>query len=120
MINLSKAFDSVDHNTLIDKLNLSGIKNSSLKWLSSYLSNRKQVIQIGAIKTCNVDITCEKAQGSIFGPLFIIYVNDLCNVSKIFEIIILADDTNLFFSRENIKKLFHTANLELNKVFKLV
>ena len=50
--------------------------------------------------------------------LFIIYVNDLCSVSKIFEPIIFADDTNLFFSHKSIKELFHIANLELNKVFK--
>ena len=47
-----------------------------------------------------------------------IYVNDLCNVSKIFEPIISADDTNLFFSHKSIKELFHTVNLELNKVFR--
>ena len=58
-------------------------------------------------------------QGSILEPLlFIIYVNDLCSVSKIFEPIIFADDTNLFFSHKSIKELFHIANLELNKVFK--
>ena len=58
-------------------------------------------------------------QGSIFGPLlFIIYVNDFCSVSKIFEPIVFADDTNLFFSHKSIKKLFHIANLELNKVSK--
>ena len=50
--------------------------------------------------------------------LFIIYVNDLCNVSKIFEPLIFADDTNLFFSYKNIKEVFDTANLKLNKVFR--
>ena len=118
-IDLSKAFGTVDHNVLIDKLNLYDIKSNSLKWFSSYLSKRKQVIQAGAIKTSNLDITCGVPQGSILGPLlFIIYVNDLCNASKIFEPIIFADDINLFFSHKNIKELFHNANLDLNKVFK--
>ena len=118
-IDLPKTFDTVDHNILIDQLNSYGIKNNSLKWFSSYLSNRKQFIQAGAMKTSSLDIICGVPQGSILGPLpFIIYVNDLCNISKIFEPIIFADDTNLFFSRKRIKQLFHIANLELSKVFR--
>ena len=62
-IDLSKPFDTVDHNILIDKLNLYGIKNNSLKWFSSYLPNRKQFIQAGAIKTSNLDIICGVPQG---------------------------------------------------------
>ena len=57
-INLSKTFDTVDHNILIDKLNSYGIKNNSLKWFSSYLSNRKQFVQACAIKTSSLDIIC--------------------------------------------------------------
>ena len=103
-IDLSKAFDTVDHNILIDKLNSYGMKNNSLKWVSSYLSNRKQFMQAGAIKTSSFDIICGVPQGSILRPLlFIIYVHGLCSVSKIFEPIIFADDTNLFFSHKSIK-----------------
>ena len=103
-IDLSKAFDTIYHNILIDKLISYGMKNNSLKWFSNYLSNRKQFIQAGAIKTSSLDIICGVPQGSILEPLlFIIYVNDLCNVSKIFEPIIFADNTNLFFSHKSIK-----------------
>ena len=71
-------------------------------------------MQIGAIKTSNLDIICRVLQGSILGArLFITYVNNLCNVSKIYDTIMFADDTNLFFSNKNIKKLFHTPNKEL-------
>ena len=62
-IDLSKAFDTVDHNILIDILNSYGMKNNSLKWFSSYLSNRKQFIQAGAIKTSSLDIICGVPQG---------------------------------------------------------
>ena len=118
-IDLSKAFDTVDHNIVIDRLNSCGIKHNSLKWFSSYLSNRKQFIQVGAIKTSSLDIICGVLQGSILEPLlFIIYVNDLCSVSKIFEPILFADDTNLFFSVKILKEHFCIANLDLNKVFK--
>ena len=111
-IDLSKAFDTVDLNILIDKLNLYGIKNNRLKCFSSYLSNRKQFILAGATKTSNLDITCGVSLGSILRPLLlIVYVHDLCNVFKIFEPIIFADDTILFFSHKNIKGLFHTANI---------
>ena len=95
------------------------MKNNSRKWFSGYLLNRKQFIQAGAIKISSLHIICGVPQGSILWPLlFTIYVNHLCSVSKIFEPIIFADDTNLFFSHKSIKGLFHTANLELNKVFR--
>ena len=102
----------------LKKLSLYRIKNNNLKWFSSYLSNRKQFIQAGAIKTSYEDNTCGVPQGSILGPLlFIICVNELCNVSKILEPIMFADDTNLFFSHKNIKDLFQAVNSELGKVF---
>ena len=107
-IDLSKTFDTVDHNILICKINSYDIKNNSRKWFSSYLSNRKQFIEEGAIKTSSLDNICGVPQGSILEPiLFIIYVNDLCSVFKVFEPIIFADDTNLFFSHKSIKEPFY-------------
>ena len=117
-IDLSKAFDTVDHEILLKKLHLYGVRGNSLKWFDSYLSNRKQYIEYGKISTDLLGIKCGVPQGSILGPLlFIIYVNDLYKVSTLLEPIMFADDTNLFLSHKNIKKLFETANSELEKIY---
>ena len=115
-IDLSKAFDTVDHYILITKLKQYGIQGN-IRWFESYLSNRKQYIAYNNKSTSFKDITCGVPQGSILGPLlFLIYVNDLPNVSNMLDPIMFADDTNLFFSSSNIKTLFATVNHELEKI----
>ena len=119
-IDLSKAFDTVDHNILLKKLSLYGIINNSLKWFSSYLSNRKQFIQAGNIKTSYEDIICGVPQGSILSPLlFIIYVNDLSDVSKILEPTMFADDTNLFLTQK-YKRAFSNSQLRIRQGVSMV
>ena len=96
-IDLSKAFDTVDHRILISKLNNYGVKGKNLSWFKSYLENRKQYLNYSNDVTNLAQIKCGVPQGSIPGPLlFLIYVNDLCNASNILDSIMLADDTNLF------------------------
>ena len=114
-IDLPKAFDIVDHSILLKKLKFYGITDKNLAWLESYLSNRKQYIEIAEnSKTDLKYVTCGVPQGSILEPLlFSVYVNDLPNASRLLDPIMFADDTNLFFNHKDIKHLFTVANNEL-------
>ena len=114
-VDLSKAFDTVNHNILLMKLEYFGLKNEHINWFKSYLSNRQQFVSYDNNKqSSNKNINCGVPQGSILGPLlFLLYVNDSCNASNILKPIMFADDTNLFFSAKNIKHLFQTMKKEL-------
>ena len=120
-INLSKAFDTVDHKILLKKLQHYGIKGKNLSWFESYLPSRKQYINFEINdnngKTVLLKIICAVSQGSILGPLlFIIYVNDLCQVSAILKPIMFAEYTNLCCSSNDIKTLFLNTNLQFKKI----
>ena len=104
-IDLSKAFDTVDHEILISKLESYGIKGKTLKWLKSYLSERKQCMSysdVGKASMCS--IIRGVPQGFILGPvIFLICVNDLHKASSIFKPAMFVDDANLFLSNKDKK-----------------
>ena len=95
-IDLSKAFDTLDHGILLKKLKYYGIKGTALKWFESYLSNRQQMVNYDGTLSVKLNLSTGVPQGSILGPLlFIIYMNDIVGASALFHDILFADDTSL-------------------------
>ena len=114
---LFKAFDTVNHNILLEKLKAYGIQSENLKWCRSYLSNRKQFISYNDSETEMKIVICGLSQGSTLGPLlFLIFVSDLNNSTKVLDRVLFADDTNLYCSGSKIRALFETANQELSQI----
>jgi hypothetical protein len=116
-IDLSKAFDTLNHEILLKKLNLYGIRGQVLSLFNSYLTNRKQYVQYNNYKSSLQTITCGVPQGSILGPiLFLLYINDIHNSTTLLKIILFADDTTLTFKHKNINELMRIVNVELGKI----
>ncbi|CAH2094398.1 unnamed protein product [Euphydryas editha] len=115
---LSKAFDCVQHETLIRKLSHYVIKNMTLKLLSSYLSHRTQRVEVNGIKSSGSHVQMGVPQGSILGPfLFLIYINDLPYlVENNHEIVLFADDTSLIFKLHRQETNYDDVNNALSKV----
>ena len=95
-LDLSKAFDTLDHTILPSKLKHYGIKNKAFQWFNSYLSSRHQYVEFEGARSETLGLEMGVPQGSILGPLlFMIYVNDMHTVSNKFALITYTDDTTL-------------------------
>jgi retron-type reverse transcriptase len=117
-LDFSKAFDTVNHDILLNKLDHYGIRGLAYDWFSSYLSNRCQFVSIRHIKSDETPIKYGVPQGSVLGPLlFLLYIHDFHNCSDIFKFNIFADDTNLFHTNANLVNLEITINRNLEKIF---
>ena len=116
-VDLSKAFDTVNHKIWISKLENYEIRGKKLLWFVSYLTNRAQFIKYINANTGFQKIVCCVLQGWVLGPLlFLIYVNDLKDTSKGLDCIMFADDTIFFYAQRNVMGLFHTVNSKFEKI----
>lgn len=116
-MDLSKAFDTIDHNILLQKLYHYGFRGVAYNWFSDYLTNRKQFVSYNNVTSSYENVKCGVPQGSILGPLlFILYMNDICTTSNKLSFILFADDTTVFHSNSNIKDLCKIMNEELKEV----
>ena len=116
-IDLQKAFDTVNHDILLSKLEHYGIRGSAQTWFKSYLNDRKQFVSVNGHSSSICKISCGVPQGSVLGPLlFLIYINDLPNSSKFLKFFLFADDTNIYFEADDHIGLIRKVNNELKKV----
>ena len=111
LIDLQKAFDTVDHDILLEKLDAMGFNHN--KWFESYLKGRKQMVVVNDVSSETGEVTCGVPQGSILGPLlFLCYVNDM-PISVKCKLLLYADDSALIVSGFDSKKIADELSREL-------
>ena len=116
-IDFRKAYDSVNHDLLLQKLSYMGVLDKELAWFKDYLHDRTQVLDFQGVSSDPEPISIGVPQGSILGPLlFILHVNDLPNVMNCCSMLMYADDTILFYTASKVNALQERLNKELKVI----
>ena len=118
LLDFRKAFDTVNHQMLLRKLEKYGIRGNILEMFQSYLTNRVQFVYVNGCESDKMQINCGVPQGSCLGPtLFSLYINDLPDITN-FSIRLFADDTVLVMTSNDLQQLKKAANDEILKIEK--
>ena len=116
-MDLKKAFDTVDHDVLLQKLEKYGVIGLEHTWFSSYLKNRRQLCRVNGVASNMEETKCGVPQGSCLGPLlFLVYINDLPFSLKNSEVTMYAVDTSISYPSKNIHELNDTLDSDLDSL----
>ena len=116
LIDLQKAFDTIDHEIFLDKMVCLGFSDSTISWFKSYLQDRPFSVNIGKEYSTPGFLSCGVPQGSILGPLiFLMYVNDMVRAVDC-DLLLYADDSCLIFRDKDIEKIDSTLNRNFNSL----
>ena len=116
LIDLQKAFDTIDHSILLEKMSCLGFAGKMIAWYMSYLTNRSFIVNVGKESSSPSKLSCGVPQGSILGPLlFLLYVNDMPQAVKS-ELLLYADDTCLIYMGKDIQKIEEQLNSDFTSL----